>query len=97
MTEEDPYLDALELKSANERWDSENHTVAMKGRVNPSWNEARMIIRGKLTDKKVAKYAQMGFYSLEYRKLRKERMEKKAKARTSNFVENSGRLIYSPL
>lgn len=95
--EDEPYIDAEELKAANARHDRENHTVATGGRMNPSWNEARMIVRGKLTDKKVARYEKMGFYSLEYRKLRKERMEKKAKARTSNFVENSGRLIYSPL
>lgn len=95
--EDEPYIDSEELRTANARHDREGHTVAVSGRLPPSWNEARMILRGRLTDKKVAQYAKMGFYSLEYRKLRKERMEKKAKTRTSNFVENSGRLIYSPI
>lgn len=95
MSEEDPYLDPAELRSANERWDMESHEVAMKGRVNPSWNEAKMVVRGELTDKKIAHYAKMGFYSEEFREFRRKRMAKSS-ARKGNFVQSGERLIYSP-
>lgn len=51
---------------------------------------------GPLTDKKIEKYAEQGWYSSEFREARLARMNKKSK-RSGNFVERDGRLIYSPV
>lgn len=93
--EEDPSIDAEQLKAANARWDSENHSVSREGRMAPGWNEAKICMRGKLTDKKIAAYDRKGFYSEEYRAFRRKRMTQKS-VRAGNFVASGDRLIYSP-
>lgn len=96
MTMEDnPGIDAEELKAANARWDSENHARATEGRMAPGWNEAKLLMRGELTDKKIAAYDKKGFYSEEYRAFRRKRMTQKS-VRRGNFVASGDRLIYSP-
>jgi len=54
------------------------------------------IAMGPLTDKKIDKYREQGWYSEEFRQARRERMQGKSK-RSGSFVERDGRLIYSPL
>lgn len=51
---------------------------------------------GPLTDKKIEKYMEQGWYSEDFRQARRERMNKK-KNRQGNFVERDGRMIYAPL
>ena len=54
-------------------------------------------MRGPLTDRKIAKYQKLGYYSAEFREARKELQARKRK-RKGNFVESEdGRLVYSPL
>ena len=69
--------------------------------IRSSWNEARLSVRKRLTDRKIAEYERRGFYSEEYREARRELWAKQAAKRQSlrngNFVERDGRLIYSPL
>lgn len=53
--------------------------------------------KGQLTDKKIARYQRLGYYSAEFRAARKEYQDNKRK-RKGNFVQGEGgRLIYSPL
>jgi hypothetical protein len=71
-----------------------------RGSIRPSWNTSAWLIRGPLTDRKIKKYEQQGWYSAEFKKARREKMEKKRienhVRRVSNFFETDGRLIYSP-
>lgn len=73
-------------------------------RIPSAWNIERLLRRGPLTDRQIAKYQARGFYSPEYRKARKEIMDKKRvkrleleARREGNFLTVDGRLIYSPL
>lgn len=65
-----------------------------QGHIRPSWNTTRMLVRGPLTDRKIAKYAKLGWYSAEYREKRRAKMDKRPH---KNFREVEGRLIYSPV
>jgi hypothetical protein len=47
-----------------------------------------------LTDRKIGRYEDQGYYQPEARKARLERSKKGRKSR-SNFIERDGRLIYS--
>lgn len=64
------------------------------GHIRSGWNEAAMLIRGPLTDQKIARYAKQGWYSEEFREQRRQKMKSRRKG---NFVERDGRWIYSPL
>lgn len=67
--------------------------------VKPSWNTTNMLVRGKLTDRKIAEYEKRGWYSQEFREARRELMAKKtAKTlkREGSFLKDGDRLIYSP-
>jgi hypothetical protein len=73
-------------------------------RIRPSWNCEAMLIRGKLTDRKIEEYMRRGFYDPEYRAARKKLMDQKSFVRNmkriskGNFMEaEDGRLIYSPM
>ena len=67
-----------------------------QGHVRSGWNVTAMLIRGRLTDKKIAAYERRGWYSAEYRSARRELMEKKKVRREGNFSLREGRMIYSP-
>lgn len=63
-----------------------------------------MLIRGRLSDRKIEQYRKQGFYSSEYRQARKQRMKRKVfreemnRVSSGNFFEaEDGRLIYSPI
>jgi hypothetical protein len=69
------------------------------GHIRPSWNTVHMLIRGRLTDRKIAQYERLGYYSSEYRTARRERMAKQQSQRLKrdgSFVTRDGRLIYAP-
>jgi hypothetical protein len=64
-----------------------------------SWNATRMLVRGRLTDRKINYYSKRGWYANEFRAARRELMaNKKARRekREGNFISDRGRLIYSP-
>lgn len=59
-----------------------------------------MMMRGKLTDRKIDKYSKLGWYSDAFKEARRDLMaKKKAKSqkRSGSFLEQDGRMIYSPL
>ena len=70
------------------------------GRIRPSWNEAQLMRKGKLTDKRIEYYRKRGYYSAEYRQARKKKQElksfRKNMERQGNFIVDDGRMIYSP-
>lgn len=96
---QDPGLDPDVLKAANDRHDAEMRRMGMDitSRVRPAWNESKLIVRGKLSDGKIDKYAKKGYYSTEFREQRRASMAKKALKRKGNFVETDGRWVYCPV
>lgn len=57
-----------------------------------------MLVRGPLTDRKIARYIKLGFYSSEFRAARKVIQARKVRKRSGNLVyAEDGRAIYSPL
>lgn len=64
--------------------------------IRSGWNTTAMLVRGRLTDKKIAQYAKRGWYSSEYRAARRERMKSKHSKRVGAFLVVDGRMIYSP-
>lgn len=77
--------------------DPEYRIYQQYGYVRSGWNEAQMLIRGPLTDKKIARYQKRGFYTAEFKEERRKYAAQKRVKRRGNFIENEGRLIYSPL
>lgn len=70
-------------------------------RIRSSWNTTAWLIRGPLTDRKIKKYEKEGWYSSEFRELRRKKMAHKKwvyhNERIGNFFECDGRLIYNPI
>lgn len=68
--------------------------------IRSSWKCAGMVVRGPLTDKKIEKYREQGWYSPEFRQARREmfaRRKEKQERREGNFlVGENGRLVFSP-
>ena len=70
-------------------------------RMRSGWNPAVFIMRGPLTDKKIASYERRGFYSPELREARRQLRDKKNRQilspkRDGNFMTMpDGRLIYT--
>lgn len=66
-----------------------------------SWNAGLMILKGRLTDRKIDEYRRRGFYSADFREKRREIQQRKAARRArreGNFVvDNRGAAIYSPV
>lgn len=87
-----------DIPSANAKHDQEHGSPYefQLGKVGSAWKSDAMSRRGLLTDRKIAKYAQMGYYTEEFREARKKHNEKK-RIRIGSFVKEGDRLIYSPL
>jgi hypothetical protein len=65
-----------------------------------SWNESRLLMGKRLTDRRIGQYQKRGYYTEAFRQARRELMERKRGnriQREGNFVEQNGRMIYSPL
>lgn len=92
--EDEPWVDPDELRAANARHDAELGALGIDPycpvRVRSGWNAQAMAGRGTLTDTKIFKYEQAGYYSAEYKAARKALMDKK----NPNFEIRDGRLIY---
>lgn len=70
-----------------------------QGHIRPSWNVTRMILRKRLTDRKIAQYEREGYYSPEIKAARRELWAKRAAKRAQrdgNFIVSEGRPIFSP-
>lgn len=88
-----------QIEAANQRFDQQN-PGALKdySQIRPSWNEARLVIRKPLTDKKIHQYYSQGLYSQEVKDFRRQRANQKRNLRQGNFLKaDDGRLIYSIL
>lgn len=97
--EYDPDISNEELMAANRRHDEEMRRMGLTFdcRVRSAWNESALIKGKILTDKKILKYENLGFYSAEYRQLRKDKMAARKMKRRGNFVELDGAWIYCPI
>lgn len=87
---------SMDVAAANARWDREHPNWTP---IRTAWSESRMLRRSKLTDKQIRKYEEQGWYSVEFKEARRERMLKQSKSRKreGNFdVAEGGRLIYRP-
>lgn len=95
----DPWIDPMELLEANRRHDNELAAMGIEwdGKVRSSWNQARLVVRGRLTDKRIEKYEKAGFYSAEYREARRKLAQRRSDKRKGNFIERDGKFIYSPI
>lgn len=92
----------IETKLANERWDVEQggHSVTMDPHVPLRARRFDNMVGAPLTDKKIEKYREAGYYSQAYREARKEAMERKRNRRfkrEGNFlVYPDGRKVFAP-
>jgi hypothetical protein len=98
---QEPYVPPEELRAANERHDLEHGDLRefSSQRIRSSWSEGRLVGRGPLTDKKIAKYAKAGWFSADFKEARRSLMLKKhaqRKRREGNFDIVDGRMIYRP-
>lgn len=73
-----------------------------KVRFPSAWNPQKILMRGRLTDKKIQSYESRGFYAADFRAARREMWDRRkvkreeAAKRSGNFLEVDGRLIYNP-
>lgn len=89
-----------EIAEANRRHDQEhgNPFDYNLTKVSPGWKEARVLVRGALTDRQIEKYAEMGYFTEEFKELRRKLQAKKRgqRSREGNFDIVEGRLVYRP-
>ena len=91
----------VDVPAANRRHDAEHGDpfLYQAARVRPGWTDA-MFLRGeKLTDRKISRYEERGFYSGEVRDARRELAKKRAAKRSErdgHFDVVGGRMIYRP-
>ena len=90
-----------DIAAANAAFDAQWGPVSELGHIRAAWQPAQMLRKGKLTDKQLAKYEKLGWYSAEFQKARKDawtRKKLKQAKREGNFdIAADGRLIYRPL
>jgi hypothetical protein len=72
--------------------------------IRSGWNESLMILKGPLTDRAIARYQKLGWYSEEMRAARRKRQDEKAAKRKArmkrvgNFlIDALGNQVYSPI
>lgn len=95
---------SVETLVANRRHDDQNHLVSMDPKARFRSRKIDTAVRGPLTDKLIAKYRKMGYYSSSFRAARRELWKSKLKKispqenREGNFlISQDGSRIYSPL
>jgi hypothetical protein len=89
-------ISELDIREANLRHDEQ---TGFQVPIRSSWNEARVLMRGPLTDKKISQYARRGYYSTDLKEARKTLADMRAKRRakrSGNFDLIDGRMIYRP-
>lgn len=89
-------IEFINVAEANARFDREHGRDFQPIRC--GFNPSALIRRGKLTDKKIWKYEQAGYYSAAFKEARKELWKRNAaKRRSGNFdLTDDGRMIYRP-
>lgn len=89
------------IAEANQRHDLEHGQPKDWAKIRSGWNEGKLLGKGDLTDKKIAKYEDKGWYDAEFKLARKQLMEKrqsKRMTREGNFlIREDGSKIYQPL
>jgi hypothetical protein len=95
---DDPDIDPYVLRVANFAHDQ---ALARAGidpavHIRSGWT-GKMGTTGPLTDKKIAKYQALGYYSEEFREARRKLASIRKAKRQGNFTQIGDRLIYSPL
>jgi len=75
-----------------------NEKTMPSAHIRSAWNIGAMLRRGKLTDRKIAQYEKLGYYSAEFRQARRDLQERKRKRRREGSfdVTDDGRMIYNP-
>lgn len=75
-----------------------NEIIAPNARIRSGWNVGHMLRGKKLTDRKIAQYEKLGYYSAEFKRMRREVQERKRdRSREGSFdINESGRMIYNP-
>lgn len=101
MNPQDEQPVTIETLAANRRHDAERHAVTMDPAATLRARAPRNLAGRRLTDKRIAHYQNLGFYSDAFHQARRALMQKKAaqrQARDGNFIlAPDGRRIYSPL
>jgi len=67
--------------------------------IRSGWNVNALILRGRLTDKRISKYQKLGYYDPAFQQARRELWERRKAKRTrreGNFDNIDGRLIFRP-
>lgn len=75
------FISEQDIADANRRHD-QLHDPPLQfevARLHSSWNPAKLVRRGPLTDKKIAKYERESWHDEDFKQARLERMNKKAK------------------
>jgi hypothetical protein len=90
-----------EIRESNLRHDLQMGPPAevLQTHIRSGWNEARVLQRGTLTDRKITKYVESGWYSAELKEARKTLAQMRAAKRSKrigNFDQVDGRMIYRP-
>lgn len=107
----EPFVNPIALQITNRDHDDRLRAegVSIAGRVRNAWNPEKMARRGVLTDKRIRHYIKLGYYTAEFKEARRKLMQRKVahikmnraadtfiEKRIGNFIEQDGRLIYSP-
>jgi hypothetical protein len=57
--------------ATNRRFDKKySHFLEPSARIRSAWSESKLMVQGKITDRKIAQYRSQGLYSGETRKAR---------------------------
>lgn len=64
--------------------------------IRSTWNESHLLMRGKLTDRKIEQYAKQGYYSDQFREARHELWMRKAAKRTEKQARRDGNFLLYP-
>lgn len=98
----EPVVDPLLLAKANGACDAQlaSYHLSTHDRLRSNWR-SEPLRSTLLTDKQIAHYEELGYYSAEYRAARREFMARylvrAQRKREGNFRKEGERLIFSPL
>ena len=91
------FVVVLEQLPDNARFDREHDRTFAFSRIHCAFRPDQLIRKGKLTDKKIAKYEASGYYSDDFRQARKQLWQKKSQRRGNFDLTDDGRMIYRPI
>ncbi len=72
------YVSENDIREANQRFDAQHpEFLRCRSRMASGWKEHRLLMGGTLTDKQVARYAAMGYYSTDLKAARRAYQQRK--------------------